>query len=98
MIEVETTVTLRDVVRNALGLYASDGAPWVGAIEDATVLAMQLGYTMAAATGGAYADHVVTREHAEIITDMMVNVDEDGVYIGDRGPIASLAAGEIAPE
>lgn len=92
MTEVETTTTLREIVRDSMALYASQSRAWVAAIEAGTVYAMQLGYTMATGTGGAYADHPLSAKDAEIIRDLLINTDRDGNYTGDRGEIARLAA------
>ena len=84
--------TLREIIRE-LGIGATDEG-WIPAIEGATIYAIQLGYTGAVGTGGAYADTEVSGEHAAIIKDLMINTNDDGVYTGDRDAIAAMAADE----
>lgn len=85
-------VSLREIAAS-LGTHGSEPG-FVPMIESMTALAVQLGYRAATGTGGAYADLMVTSEHAEIIVDMVTHTDpETGVYTGDRDEIAALAAG-----
>lgn len=88
----EKTIKIRDLVRD-IDLEEAGIASWTEAIEAATVYAIQLGYQgLSAGTGGFYADTEVTESHAEIIMDLICNTDERGVYTGDLGRIADIAA------
>lgn len=89
------SASLREIIRTVD--LAAAGLTESGAIEAATVYAVQLGYAMSHGTGGAYADAVVSPDHAAIIADLLANTNADGVYTGPLMGVADLAADHGAP-